>query len=283
MSISPVFRPWCWALFWLSLFMGIGGCIYFGQEYWRREVVRIYASGELKNSEGSSPAALLIGDSLVRMSFPRDIDAPLLVGADMSWGKIWIPGGSYIDFAGLASVYPKGTGLVLVNQDILLKEDFWNRRRAFRGFWNLLVRTVKTGSIEEAIRRQQQTTKPTCEREARFTEKVINNHIRRYTSSPVLSDEAIEFLRLLDANSKQLVVIRLPRSSSLEERLSAAFTSFQPKLLDVLDKEGIQHVELGPAMPDEFYCDGSHPNELGKAVRTEQLVKLVREKLLSTR
>jgi len=283
MSISPVFRPWCWALFWLSLFMGIGGCIYFGQEYWRREVVRIYASGELKNSEGSSPAALLIGDSLVRMSFPRDIDVPLLLGGEQPWGKIWVPGGSYMDFSSLALAFPKGMGLVLVNQDILLKDDFWITRRAFRRFWNLFVRAVKRGSIEEAFWRQQQRIKHTCEREARFTDKVINNLIQRYTSSPVLSDEAIEFLRLLDANSKQLVVIRLPRSSSLEERLSAAFTSFQPKLLDVLDKEGIQHVELGPAMPDEFYCDGSHPNELGKAVRTEQLVKLVREKLLSTR
>lgn len=283
MNLAKPLRPWCWTLCWLALFTGVGSAIYFGQEFWRREVVRLYTSAALINSEGESPDILLIGDSLVRMSFPRDIDSPFLLGADLSWAKVWIPGGSYMDFADLPSIFSKGMGLVLVNQDILLEENFWKKNNIFKWFLNLIVTTLQTGSIAETVGRQQQAIKQTCEREAHITRQVIEKLIYRYSNRPVLSREAIEFLRLLKASSRKLVIVRLPRSISLEKELSASFVSFQSRLLHVLNDEGIQHASLGPAMPDEFYCDGSHPNELGRGIRTEQLVKLVREELSSIR
>ncbi len=282
MILPRPLRPWLWTCLWLLLISAASSYIYLGQGHWRAEIVRLYLKETHFTLAQNSPYILILGDSLVRRSFPRDQDEQTLFGAGVHWGKVWIPGGSYLDFKGVASVLPEQFGVILISQDVLLRNEFWSRKRTFRGFLAMMRRTFKYQSIVKSVNHQQQLNRPCTARPDAFTKKVIENQKNRYLQVPVLSSDAIGLLRELNSKAEKVIVLRLPRSESLEEQLEPILSQFQARLVKALADEGIQLVELGPAMPDSYYCDGSHPNKQGREVRTQQLISLMRERLLST-
>lgn len=281
MSIPKQFRSWVWAFFWSCIIFLVGSCLYFGQGYWRSEIVRIYVEGLHFSTEEKPPDILILGDSLVRWSFPHAVNWQGAYGFNISWASAWVPGGSYLDFNSISSVLSEGGSVVLINQDVLFRDNLWGRRKTFRIFLGFLVRTIKYGSIEKAVENQQME-KVFCKPGVKYSDNnILVNQKKTYTRKEILSPESIDFLRVLNDKADKVLVMRLARSRSFEKSLEPYLNNFQVSLEKLLDDEGIELVELGPPMPDDYYCDGRHPNEIGRKVRTQQLLNLVKERFPS--
>ena len=88
----------------------------------------------------------------------------------------------------------------------------------------------------------------------------------------IITKDTKKFLRDLKSQSRRVVVVAFPRAWNKHEILQ---NEWRKKLRGELEREGITMITLGTSMPEAYYCDGSHPNEKGRAVRSAQMVELI--------
>ena len=278
-------RPWWWALGWLLLITIMATVVHAFQVEWRRELIGRYWTQKYFSASSNLPDVLVLGDSLVGSSFPPSGKQPKLFGEDYSWANLWLARGAYTDFYGLLSDIPLHAKVILVGQDSLVRNGIQaDPRISIKLFLKTLVGYIQFGPSEKAIEIGFGLSKHHCKsRDESRVSEVVERLSEQYSASEPLSPDAILFLSSLKSIADRVVVVELPRAESLNHEVDDALISFRHRLSVQLQEEGVSFVTLGESLPENYYCDGSHPNELGKQVRTQQLVKLVQEILSSTR
>lgn len=249
------------------------------------------------------PDILILGDSLLAQSLPGHNDQPDLFGERYTWAKFGLPWGRYKDFRAISPDQPRRYKIILINQGVLIGDNIWDQPdKSIKSILRLAIKygrrqlgkplqvsataTQQTGTFERPGRDRQKSEKTTNQNcklpDAQQISRKAYELNWRYRHGTVLSGEAQAFLHSLNASAETVIILRLPRAASLEKQVSGNLEIFQEALSSVLAGQNIPLIELGSAMPDDHYCDGSHPNELGQTIRTRQLVDLVKEWLPST-
>jgi hypothetical protein len=279
-------RPWFWMLGWLLFFFLIALVIHTFQSVWRGEIVRDYAEGKYFKSSSSAPSILVLGDSLVGTSFPEDTSQPYMLGESDRWARIWLPLASYGDYSPLFGKPLPHLKLVVINLGTMNREFFSDDMvRTAKLFIKTAYLRISYGKdyAEKIMEHENVFQFIDCRP---LSEKKIKRRVKKlkkyYEENSSLSPEAIRFLKLLKKSADFVVVVRLPKAQVLENKVKDLEATYQQGLSEQLRREGVPLIQLGEPLAEEFYCDGSHPNDRGVAIRSEQLQKLVKEVQLST-
>lgn len=250
----------------------------------------------------SPPDILILGDSLLAQSLPGHNDQPELFGEGYTWAKFALPWGRYNDFSAISSDQPRRFRIIVINQGVLIGDNIWDQpEKSIKSILRLVIQYGRRqlGKPVKTSTQATQQTSPVAQlgndggpvetitqnckvQNARQINRKADALNWRYRHGTVLSGEALAFLHSLNASADVVVVLRLPRAISLEKQVSDNQENFQRALSTVLSEQNIPLIELGSVMPDDHYCDGSHPNARGQAVRTRQLVQLIEGMLPST-
>lgn len=280
-----------------------GGAVHFFQWELLRMLTVVPDSHRQLGKWDTPPDILILGDSLLAQSLPGHNDQPDLFGEGYTWAKFGLPWGRYNDFTAISSDQTRRFKIIVINQGVLTGDNIWDQpEKSIKSILRLAIhygrrqlgKLVKTSAraTQQAgpVERPEsdgpgpvETTNQNCKlQNARQISRKADALNWRYRYGTVLSGEALAFLRSLNASADVVVVLRLPRAISLEKLVSDNLENYQRALSSVLSEQNIPLIELGSVMPDDHYCDGSHPNELGQTIRTRQLVDLVKEWLPST-
>jgi len=282
--VSKQFRPWLWALVWLSVIAAVGVMVYQDQSDWRRKLLGEYWKKKYLVNDDAFPSILLIGDSLVGRSFPQPDEEPNLFGANRLWANIWLGGASYADFSEFFAHAGIHHDLIIINLATLAKEPATKGHgRKFRRYPKIVERYLLHDPIEQIFKEHYQITRGYCgKRDTEETKKWVKNIKNRYSFNKKPSDNLVHFLQSMKSVSRKVVVVELPRSELLSEKLGGSLTSLRDYFSPILESQGVEFVTLGGSLPEDLYCDGSHPNLDGRVVRRQQLINLVKEALSST-
>lgn len=274
MKVDKILHPWLWAIFWLVIFSSSYlSLLEVQKRFLLEDLLRKVGNGNLSTNDGMKVSAFIgIGDSLLVYSLPSEAGFQSKLSTNTKWGMYWMPAGSWQAFKRFTDAGKDN----LHNTTFILQDSiFLNRKElTFRRHLNLLEQGFINSfdsehSLDESLIEMFHRARPIkCnadERLAFFPADFV------YQES-ILTTDALNFLRSLKAQSKQVIVISLQRAPNKQEYLQK---SWRVKLNNELSNEGIQLLPIGDAMPEQYYCDGSHPNEKGRELRTAQFLQLI--------
>ncbi|MEH6604219.1 MAG: hypothetical protein V7711_01445 [Pseudomonadales bacterium] len=227
----------------------------------------------------NKPLVVALGNSLLSYSVTHK---PWL-GADVRWQRIVIPGRGWSDHEKLIPRLKEARPELVIIQSGLFgirrgeqSTDFSviGFKSALSKWLIVLLQNVFLAESSSCDYREVDRGRVRAEN---VRVKLLRNLAVGYGQpGPVLSSDALDFLVTLQDLSGSLVVIHLPRSSSLS---LAAGEEWLDRLRSELAGLDIDLVEVGGSLPENMYMDGSHVNPKGREVRQRQLRKLVRDRL----
>jgi hypothetical protein len=274
MKVDKTLYPWLWALFWLAIFSSsYFSLIEMQNRFLKQDLLHKVGDGKLSTKDGMKILPFIgIGDSLLVYSLPSEADFQSKLDANIKWGMYWMPAASWQAFERFSDA---GSENLHDTTFILQDSIFLNRKElTFARHVNLL----KKGLLS-SIGGEHRLNKSLIEMFHRARPIKCNANERipfiptdySYQQS-ILTTDALNFLRGLKAQSRQVIVISLQRAPNKQESLQK---KWRVKLNNELNKEGIKYLSIGYAMSEEYYCDGSHPNDKGRELRTSQFLQLI--------
>jgi len=220
---------------------------------------------------GASVRIFALGDSLLRYSLPSPGEFNSMLGGDTEWLHLCEPAAHWSDFDPLIGDFRALRPSLIIVQDSLLKKREHRPSRLEKAFFN--VRKMIGRFVKNIL---HGVSKP-AQNDSRFELAEVQNSLRKtYTSNIPAEPKTLDFIARLKLIGGSVVVIHLPRSSSLNAgREEKEWLDYLQRTLEPM---GIPVVTLGQPLPDDHYkADQSHTNDLGRAVRIEQFKKFVSE------
>lgn len=274
--MPKVLRPWLWTFLWLIAFsIAYLGLLNFQPEYFQRELQLMPVVGKSSPLQGSAPAYVGVGDSLLAYSLPHEQEFQTLLGGQVTWAMHWMPIATWRSFDW--HINANGNNYhymtVILQDSLFLNREPYRRDIKFADRIHLakkrLFKELTTGIPLKANRAEESH----LIRPDNCKVKSHKGYSRElFYNDQILTKDSIQFLQDLKAQSRQVVVVAFPRAGKKHEHLQI---EWQKKLRAELEVEGIALITLGQSMPDAYYCDGSHPNEKGRSIRTAQMLKLI--------
>ncbi len=268
-------RPWLWAVVWLVFFKFAFAC--FVEFEFKLQKKEFYNQVTFKSQ--SIRHVIGVGDSLLAYSLPVEQEFQHLIGSKTVWLQYWLPDATWVSFHKILDL----NKLDLHSTTIIIQESlFLNRKQP--GYERIINR-VKANAVASI-----NGTKPLLDGFNSFAHRnrkpgcisVHNTNVDfgEYNyQGQILTVDAISFLNELKGKSEHLIVIALPRAQLEKEHHQVLW---RKQLIKELNALGIEFVVLGQSMPANYYCDGSHPNEIGRKVRTAQILQLINRTDAST-
>ncbi len=249
---------------------------------WRKKLLEEYWKKTYLADPKTRPNIVVLGNSLVGRSFPLSSEVSHFFGEKYSWANVWIGGASYKDFSGFFLESTQHYDLIIINLDTLAHGPSRRGRRTLKNYPNMVKRRLLFDPIQNIFEEFYLASQGWCKsRDKESIEKIVDNINKRYNFNKNTFNERAQFLQSLKAVSKKIVVVELPRAGSLTEKVGASLISYRDHFSTFLQEQGVEFVSLGESMPEDHYCDGSHPNDRGRKVRRAQLLNLVEDRLSS--
>lgn len=270
--MPKVLRPWLWTILWLAIFsLCYMMLLKVRVVYLQQELSQVTKTVKSTRLEKRPDVYIGIGDSLLAFSLPHEREFQALLGSQIKWGMYWSPNATWHSFMWIAdadgSEYDSTT--FILQESLFLNREkprvadtvHWMKKSIFD---NLMADTSLKKSNADIFK---------FHRSDKCNLRSNDKYAMEFTyKSQIIGRDAREFLHALQRRSKRVVVVALPRAQMKKERQQ---NDWRKKLHDELEREGIAFITLGQSMPADYYCDGSHPNEKGRLIRTAQMQKLI--------
>ncbi len=278
--MPKVLRPWLWTVIWLAVFW----CGYFYLELRQNQLLQEELLVKLDKLSASSvnaqktSAYIVLGDSLLAYSLPSEASFQKELGSQVLWLQYWFSNATWQEFTVFSGIRSKS----MQRTTFYIQDSLFLHRRQIR-FSERLRRIkdaiIKKESLGAALLTDMyhQSRKEGCSVVYAYDN---DKFIAQYTyKDHILTKDSKKFLHDLKVQSKQVVVLAIPRAKNNIERLQI---NWRNQLQTELKREGISLITLGPSMPADYYCDGNHPNNKGREVRTMQMQSLIKRIEAST-
>ena len=259
MTIHPALRPWLWCCVWLAVIWI--PLVMRANEFW------LQSHGIPAEATGT-PRIIAIGDSLLGRSLPPAEEFNALLPDGIYWLHVALDARDFRYFVALVS------GLTRLEPDIILVEDQLLLNKWAELQSSLLDKEKRyTSAVVSDLFNLPEETLPEL---IPFPKEVRLKYLQwAYQSNLRFSTQALVFLQKLQEISDRVIVFSLPRAESLSP--GAVEDRWLVMARQKLEPMGIPIIRLGETLPEDFYSDGSHVNDSGRAVRVAQFQKLVEE------
>lgn len=289
MTIPALFRPWFWALGWFAM-------IWYGGEYWINQYENLIQEptkpdiSRILLQDDDMPLVLGLGDSLIGWSLPADDQLEAKLKRHLNWERYWTSAASWHYFSDLPIVAKKKRPILILVMDSVFINANTNKPTPLPHKLRLYLSAAKQAWTTGRPLRDQIAEHVPRDRNMLFCyprtpneETILVNTLRnKYASNEYLSDESVQFLQDLRQWAYRVIVIHLPRTQTIESQIEPAQRKWLERFSTYLQREGVEMIQLGQPLPEDHYCDGSHPNEIGRNVRVNQFIELLRKELPST-
>lgn len=270
--MPKVLRPWLWAVLWLAMF-SLCYLILLKVKvmYLQQELSQVTKSVGSTSFGGRPDLYIGVGDSLLAFSLPHEQDFQALLGGQKKWRLYWAPNATWHSFEWIADADGSGYDSTTF---ILQESLFLNREKpSFADSFHWTKKSILDNLTAGNALKKSNADIFKFHRSDECNLRSNDKYAMEFTyKSQIINSDAQEFLHALQRQAKRVVVVSLPRAEMKKERLQ---NDWRKKLRDELEGEGIAFITLGQSMPDDYYCDGSHPNEKGRLIRTAQMRKLM--------